>query len=127
MWQLVDEQDQSVSVIAMIEDPEALDPIDRIVAVDGIHGIFIGRGDLTVSLGAKSSLEASVRSAVERIITATKKVNKPVCVMVGGVPEAQEFANLGATAFIVSSDQGQMRRAAAQTFAEFQNWSDEVR
>src|SRR6266478_4664576 len=52
MWQLVEEQDASVCVIAMIEDPEALDHISEIAAVDGIHGLFIGRGDLTVSLGA---------------------------------------------------------------------------
>ena len=37
----------------MIEDPEALDQIDAIAAVDGIGGLFIGRGDLTVAFGAK--------------------------------------------------------------------------
>ena len=32
--------------------------------------------------------------------------------MVGGAAEAQAFRSLGASAFIVSSDQGFMRRAA---------------
>ena len=119
MWQLVEEQDASVCVIAMIEDPEALDHIDEIAAVDGIHGLFVGRGDLTVSLGVKSSADPKVTNAVKRIIAAAKKVNKPVCVMVGGATEAKDFADLGASTFIISSDQGQMRRAAAQSFAEF--------
>jgi 2-keto-3-deoxy-L-rhamnonate aldolase RhmA len=119
MWQLVEEQDGSVCVIAMIEDPEALDHIDQIAAVDGIHGFFIGRGDLTVSLGVKSSADPKVTDAVKRIVAAAKKVNKPVCVMVGSATEAKDFADLGASAFIISSDQGQMRRAAAQSFAEF--------
>src|SRR5690349_11656724 len=119
VWTLVDEQDASVCAIAMIEDPEALDDIDAIAAVDGIHGLFIGRGDLTVALGAKSSADTPVKDAVARIIAAAKKVTKPVCVMVASAAEAKEFAALGASAFIISSDQGQMRRAAAQTLADF--------
>jgi staphyloferrin B biosynthesis citrate synthase len=122
MWQLVEEQDTSVCVIAMIEDPEALDNIDEIAAVDGIHGLFIGRGDLTVSLGVKSSADPKVQDAVKRIIAAAKKVSKPVCVMVASAAEAKGFADLGASAFIISSDQGQMRRAAAQSFAEFKQF-----
>lgn len=120
MWQLVEEQDSSACVIAMIEDPEALDRIDEIAAVEGIHGLFIGRGDLTVSLGVKSSNDPKVQDAVKRIIAASKRAKKPVCVMVGSAAEAKDFSDLGASAFIISSDQGQMRRAAAQTLADFQ-------
>src|SRR5216683_4934439 len=119
MWSLVDEQDASVCAIAMIEDPEALDHIDAIAAVDGIHGLFIGRGDLTVALGAKSSAADAVRNAVTRVISAARKAGKPVCVMVASSAEAKDFADLGASAFIISSDQSQMRRAAAQTLSDF--------
>jgi 2-keto-3-deoxy-L-rhamnonate aldolase RhmA len=125
MWTLVDEQDASVCAIAMIEDSEALDQIDAIAAVEGIHGLFIGRGDLTVALGAKSSADASVKSAVTRIIAAANRADKPVCVMVAGAAEANDFARLGASAFIISSDQSQMRRAAAQTLAEFKKLMEE--
>ncbi len=121
VWTLVDEQDASVCAIAMIEDPEALDHIDAIAAVDGIHGLFIGRGDLTVALGAKSSADASVTNAVTRVIAAARKVAKPVCVMVANAAEAKNFADLGASAFIISSDQGQMRRGTAQTLTDFKS------
>jgi 2-keto-3-deoxy-L-rhamnonate aldolase RhmA len=119
VWSLVDEQDASVCAIAMIEDPEALDQIDAIAGVDGIHGLFIGRGDLTVALGAKSSSDTPVKDAVALVIAAAKKANKPVCVMVASATEAKEFADLGASAFIISSDQGLMRRAATQTLTDF--------
>jgi len=118
MWDLVEEQDASACVIAMIEDPEALDRIDEIAAVEGVHGLFIGRGDLTVSLAVKSSADPKVQDAVKRIIAASKRAKKPVCVMVGSATEAKDFADLGASAFIISSDQGQMRRAASQTFGD---------
>jgi len=119
MWKLVDEQDASVCAIAMIEDPEALDHIDAIADVDGIHGLFIGRGDLTVALGAPSSADARVKQAVSHIIAAAQRARKPVCVMVASAAEAGDFAALGASAFIISSDQGQMRRGAAQTLTDF--------
>ncbi len=81
--------------------------------------MFIGRGDLTVALGAASNDAAAVQEAVERVTAAMRAVNKPVCVMVAGKAEAGAFKQIGASAFIISSDQGFMRRAAAQTLSEF--------
>jgi 2-keto-3-deoxy-L-rhamnonate aldolase RhmA len=103
----------------MIEDPEALATIDAIARVDGVDGFFIGRGDLTVSLGAASSSAPEVQDAVRRISAAARSANKPVCVMVGSANEAKPFHELGASAFIVSSDQGFMRRAASEALKEF--------
>ena len=119
LWQHVDAADAEVTVVAMIEDPEALEFIDSIVAVDGVHGFFIGRGDLTVAMGAPATDSPNVVSAVRRIITAARAVGKPVCMMVAGAGEATEFTKLGATAFIVSSDQGLMRQAASKLLADF--------
>jgi 2-keto-3-deoxy-L-rhamnonate aldolase RhmA len=118
MWKHVDAADAATTVIAMIEDPEALDEIDAIAQVDGLEGVFIGRGDLTVALNAPGNDAPVVQRAVERITAAVRAVNKPVCVMVGNKAEAAAFKQLGASAFIVSSDQGFMRRAATQALAE---------
>ena len=118
MAQHIEAQDKTITVIAMIEDPEALDDIDAIAAVEGLDGFFIGRGDLTVAFGAPGSDAPVVRDAVERITKAAKKVNKPVCVMVGGLAEAKPFREMGASAFIVSTDQGFLRRAASQALTD---------
>lgn len=111
--------DSQTLVIAMIEDPEALDVIDEIAATEGLDGVFIGRGDLTVSLGAPNNRAPVVKNAVDRILAAMKKVNKPAMVMVNGVDEAREFHADGVKSFIVSSDQGLMRRAATQVLSDF--------
>ena len=58
---------KGVIVIAQIEDAEALEEIDAIAAVDGIEALFIGRIDLTISLGADSPDDAIVVAAVDRI------------------------------------------------------------
>ena len=73
MWKTVEAADAATTVIAQIEDPEALDEIDAIAAVDGIDALFIGRGDLAVALGAKSSDAPEVRRAVERIAQAARR------------------------------------------------------
>jgi 2-keto-3-deoxy-L-rhamnonate aldolase RhmA len=119
IWQHVEAQDASVAVIAMIEDPEALDVIDDILAVEGLDGVFIGRGDLTVALGAESPAAPAVRAATERIARAAVAAGKPVCVMVGSVAETEGFRTLGASAFIVSTDQGLMRQAAGKVVKDF--------
>lgn len=119
MWDHVKQSDATVTCIAMIEDPEALDDIDNIVAVEGLDGVFIGRGDLTVAFGASDSGAPEIRSACERIIAAARQAGKPVCVMVGSANEAKGFQAMGASAFIVASDQAFMRQAAQKALSEF--------
>ena len=118
-WAHVDAQDAAVTVIAMIEDPEALDVIDAIVAVDGLDGVFIGRGDLTIALNAASGDAPEIRAATAKIAKAARNAGKPVCVMVGSVAESETYRAMGASAFIVSSDQGLMRQAAGKVAADF--------
>jgi hypothetical protein len=67
---------------------------------------------------ARSDLAASI-AAAETIIAATRKAGKPVCIMVADAAEAQGWRALGASAFIVASDQGFMRQAAAVARAAF--------
>jgi 2-keto-3-deoxy-L-rhamnonate aldolase RhmA len=117
MAKTIEAADATVTVIAQIEDPEALDEIDAIAAVTGIDALFIGRGDLAVALGAKSSDAPEVRRAVERIGQAARAADKPICVFVGGEAEASWLRDQGATAFVVASDQSFMRKAAAQALA----------
>jgi staphyloferrin B biosynthesis citrate synthase len=119
MWAHVDAQDAEVAVIAMIEDPEALDRLDDIFATPGLDGVFIGRGDLTVALGAKGLDSPETQKATEAILAAARRAGKPACIMVAGASEASEWMKLGASAFIVSSDQGFMRQASARIAADF--------
>jgi staphyloferrin B biosynthesis citrate synthase len=119
IWEHVDARDAETTVIAMIEDPEALDDIDAIVAVEGLDGFFIGRGDLTVALQATGLADPKVRAATEKILAAARKAGKPVCLMIANAAEAADWRALGASAFIVSSDQGFMRAAALKTRADF--------
>lgn len=119
VWDHVDAADAATAVIAMIEDPEALDAIDAIVAVDGLDGVFIGRGDLTVALGASGTNAAEVRAATGKIAAAALEAGKAVCAMTAGGDDARWLKELGVSGMIVASDQAFMRQAAAQALAAF--------
>ena len=111
-------QDRDVCVIAMIEDPRALETIDEIVATEGLDGFFIGRGDLTVAYGAASPSADAVRDATDRIIAAARKAGKPVCALTGSREDARDLASKGVTGFMMASDQGFLRQAAKAALAE---------
>jgi len=118
MWKHIAASDAAITVVAQIEDPEALDEIDAIAAVEGIDSLFIGRGDLTAAFGDETPNPPAVRQAVERIAAAARKANKPVSVYVGARPEAEWLRDQGATTFIHNSDQGFLRQAASKGLAE---------
>ena len=59
-----------------------------------------------------------MRRAVERIAGAARKAKKPVSVYVGSATEAVWLGTLGATVFVLSSDQGFLRQAAAAGLRE---------
>lgn len=119
MQEHIRNQDAKITTIAMIEDPHALDVIDDIVAVEGISGVFIGRGDLSAAYGAKDASDQRVTNAVTTIITAARKQKKPVCMMVASPELAKGFADQGASSFIIGSDQSLMRIGAQNTLAAY--------
>jgi 2-keto-3-deoxy-L-rhamnonate aldolase RhmA len=118
LHQRVEHADGMTTVVAQIEDPEALGQIDAIAEVDGIDALFIGRGDLAVALGVASPEAPSRRRGAHQ--HSARRAGKPIMVFVGNNKDALAMREIGASAFIFSSDQGLMRQAAARTLAEFE-------
>ncbi len=121
IWDHVRDQDELVVTMAMIEDPEALDHLPEILATPGLDAVLIGRGDLTVALGAASTTAPEIKAATEAVAAACARAGKPVCAYVGGVSpdEIAWLRDMGVSAFIVSSDQGLLRRAGAEILGQF--------
>jgi 2-keto-3-deoxy-L-rhamnonate aldolase RhmA len=115
----MDASDPRTTIIAMLEDPEALDHIEGIVAVDGINAFFLGRGDLTVALGQASPDAAPVRAAIARFVNAVTAAKKPLCAFVNSSSEIAALRELGVSTFLVSSEQGLLRLAATAELTKF--------
>lgn len=113
--------DETVEVLAMIEDLAAIDQLDDIFAVEGLTGAFIGRGDLSAALGAPHPDDPGVSGIVDRIADAARRHDVPLIAHVGAVEDGavERLGVLGITAFLVASDQGLLRRAALQARRAF--------
>ncbi len=111
-------EDRRVAVIAMIEDAEAIERIDEIVAVEGLDAIFIGRGDLAVSLGADAGPD-DVADATARVMAAARAAGVAISILPADPEEAAVLALAGATAFVTGSDQGFLRAGATAARARF--------
>lgn len=103
----------TTTVIAQIEDAEALDEIEAIVASEGIDAFFIGRIDLTISLGCASSDDREVVEACERIVAACVAAKRPVGMFLSRVGDVPEWRARGVSLFLLGSDHGFMRTSAA--------------
>lgn len=99
------ESAEQTTIIAQIEDLEALESIDDIAAVARLDCLFIGRIDLTVALGKKDPSDPVVVKAVEKICAAGKSADKAVGMFVSKVEEARRWTEKGASLFLLSSDQ----------------------
>ena len=93
------------TVVAQIEDAAAVDNIDAIAAVAGIDCLFIGRMDLTVSLGAASPKDAIVLDAVNRICDAGRRHNKAIGMFFPAGESVRAWRAKGASFFLLGSDQ----------------------
>jgi staphyloferrin B biosynthesis citrate synthase len=113
--------DRTTTVIAMIEDRQALDVVDDIASVPGIDCLFLGRGDLGVSLSNATGAAPTLKQAVETVAAAAKRHNVPLAAVVPAMSsdEAKWLIDLGVTAMMVLSDQSFMRNAAATALGEF--------
>ncbi|WP_174804317.1 HpcH/HpaI aldolase family protein [Martelella limonii] len=113
------QQDDEIAVVAMIEDIDALDHIDRIVQVEGLDAIFIGRGDLTAAIGASSMSSDETMNIVDPIMQAARKVGLPIIMLCADRQDAENMAGRGASCFLTQSDHGFLRTAAIAALKEF--------
>ncbi len=93
-------------VWCQIEDKAALSNLDAIAAIDEIDCLFIGRADLSLSLGVESQKDAQVIAAVKATAEAGVRHNRTVGIHISDTAEIPELLALGITAFVHGSDQG---------------------
>jgi 2-keto-3-deoxy-L-rhamnonate aldolase RhmA len=99
-------------VIAQIEDASALEHIAGIVAIERLDAVFIGRADLTVSLGENNQQGPRTLAAIQSVIDAAKAAHKAIG-MFCNANETAYWKAQGVSLFLVSSDHGFMLQGAA--------------
>ncbi|RKP56784.1 HpcH/HpaI aldolase family protein [Pararobbsia silviterrae] len=106
------EAGEGIPVICQIESRAGCDAAREIVAVDGVAGLFVGRADLALSFGLTDARAPDVMSATVDVLDLTRKAGKIAGVALGDIKEIDEFTAMGATWFVVGSDQSLLRKGA---------------
>ncbi|MCV2489267.1 aldolase/citrate lyase family protein [Geodermatophilus sp. YIM 151500] len=92
-------------VIAMVETATALDDLDAVLAVEGLDGVYVGPGDLSLSLGLNGAdRRGELRAVLSSIVARAGAAGVPVGVHAYSGEEAAGYAAEGATIVTVAND-----------------------
>jgi 2-keto-3-deoxy-L-rhamnonate aldolase RhmA len=103
--------------IPMIEERIAVDNADEILAVEGVDGVFIGPGDLSMTMGMKPA-DAEVRSAIEEVLKKAKAAQVPVGTVASDAGGARRLIEKGYDFILVSNDTGMLAKTAMSLIDE---------
>lgn len=104
-------EDETV-ILAQIEEPEAVDAIDEIAAVDGIDALFVGPADLAVCYGLTDPAAPKVRDAIRRVGEAAKKHGKCMVTFAPNTSWVPDLKALGVTMYFIGSEHAFMLAGA---------------
>ncbi len=99
-------------VIVMVESATALDDLDSVLGVQGLDGVYVGPGDLSLSLGlGGEEHRAALRDVLSSIVARAGAAGVPVGVHAYSGEEAAQYAAEGATIVTVAVDVAALREA----------------
>lgn len=101
------------TIVAQIEDAEALQHLEALMSIDEIDCFFIGRADLAVALGTTSSSAPEVIAASKDICEVAARYGKAVGMFVPDLAEIPEWNRLGVSFYLLESDQVFLLKGAA--------------
>jgi 4-hydroxy-2-oxoheptanedioate aldolase len=109
-----------ICVIVQLESLRALDNLEAIAAVEGVDGIFIGPGDLSMSLGYLGQQNhPDVARKIEEIIGRIRETGKPAGILTANEELAHRYIAAGTSYTAVGSDIGLLARASEELASRF--------
>ncbi|CAM3541485.1 HpcH/HpaI aldolase family protein [Paracidovorax anthurii] len=109
--------DEHTAVIVQIESAQAVAEAAAIAAVPGVDCLFVGPADLAVSFGATGTDDPRVAEAMATVCAAGRAAGRAVGCFVPDARAVPDLGAMGASFFVVGSDQALLRKAARQVMA----------
>ena len=111
---------EELCVLVQIETKVALGNIERIAAVEGVDGIFIGPGDLSADLGYLGKPgHPEVLKIIDDAISRIRACGKPVGILTADENLAKHFIEQGCRFVAVGSDIGLLSKGAKTLVQRF--------
>lgn len=111
---------KEIVTMAMVETAKAVENLDGICSVEGLDALFVGPGDLALTMGSSQGLdltEPELVAALDEILAAAKRHNLVAGIFCGTPQYARQMIEKGWQFVTVSSDTSLLSNAAAQSIA----------
>ncbi|EDQ90026.1 uncharacterized protein MONBRDRAFT_32228 [Monosiga brevicollis MX1] len=112
------EGNEAVRPVAMIETSAALDNLDAICQVPGLHGLLVGPYDLARSLGITPDVTYShvaMQEVLDQVVTTAQQSGLQVAAWAGSEMAATALLERGLNAVLVGTDMQYLQDAIAQS------------
>jgi len=111
---------EELCVLVQVETQTAMDNIEKIAAVDGIDGVFIGPADLHASLGyAGETANPAVKPIIDDGIRRIRNAGKAPGILTADENDARRWLDLGCQFVAVGADTGILARESEKLAAKF--------
>ena len=111
---------EQIAVFLMIETAAGLANADAIARVRGVDMVFIGTGDLALSLGVSSQDQAPHRQACASILNTCREAARPCGIFTSSLEMAQARRTEGYRMVVVANDIGVLASGFAQAVGAMQ-------
>lgn len=111
----------TVLSIVMIETAEALNNIDDILSVPGLNALYVGPGDLSLSLHGTAGMDienTEFLDALDTIVAAANRHNVVAGIHTGSPAYARKMIERGFRFISISSDTSLLSKAASSAVAQ---------
>jgi 2-keto-3-deoxy-L-rhamnonate aldolase RhmA len=122
--QNIEHNRSNTTIIAQIEDLDALHELSDICQVDGLDCLFIGRMDLTVALGETDPGAGIVIKTIQQIIDVAQQYNVSVGMFVADLDELPTWIEKHVSLFLLGSDHSFMLTGAKALQTRFEKAKD---
>ena len=111
---------EEICVLVQVETQTALDSLEKIAAVDGVDGVFIGPADLHASLGYTGETNnPKVMPVIDDAIRRIRKCGKAPGILTGVEADARRWIECGGLFVAVGADTGVLARVTEALAAKF--------
>jgi 4-hydroxy-2-oxoheptanedioate aldolase len=113
---------EELCVLVQIENRAGLENLEKIAAVEGIDGVFIGPADLHASLGYPGeTANAKVVPIIDDAIRRIRRAGKAPGVLTGVEADARRWLECGGLFVAVGADLGLLARESERLAAKFKS------
>jgi 4-hydroxy-2-oxoheptanedioate aldolase len=111
---------EEICVLVQVETRRGLENIEKIAAVDGVDGVFIGPADLAAGLGHLGDIpHPEVQKAIDEAIQRVRKIGKAPGTITADEAAARRYLQAGCLFVAVGQDIVMLARETEKLAAKF--------